>query len=150
MGDQGLEPGADDISENSYQIISYKGPELPAGYLNAVRAPFINQLRSGNELFKLIDHETYFKVYSPYVELLIKRPHAIVRLAELSDHTVLGWALYEKNCLHFVWVKNEVRRQGIAKSLLPEGIEWFSHITNRGMSIWAKPGYEHLRFNPFV
>ena len=72
----------------------------------------------------------------------------MIRLAMLDDETILGWSLYEYKTLHYIWVKQEVRRQGIAKALMPKDIEFFSHITNKGLSIWSSK-YKELRFNPF-
>ena len=148
MGNKGLETKADESQEDSYKVISYKGNTLPEEYLNVIRAPFLTSLRYGNDLFKLIDQDAYFKAYSKYLESILKRNQTVVKLAALDDQTILGWSLSEPDLLHYVWVKKEVRRQGIMQSLLPK-FTTFSHITNKWIPLWNKHFFE-ARFNPFV
>lgn len=147
MGNKNLESVPNE--SEGYKIISYLGVHLPNEYVNLVIAPFLNSLRYGNDLFKLIDQDSYYKAYSKFVELLLKRPKAIVRLAELDDKTVLGWSLSENEILHYVWVKKEVRRQGIARALLPKKFTSISHITNKGLNIWVNK-FPEVKFDPFV
>ena len=148
MGNQKLEAKTNEPEEDSYKVIAYKGNALPEEYLNLIRAPFLTSLRYGNDLFKLIDQDAYYKTYNKYLESILKRNQTVVRLAALDDKTILGWSLSEPNLLHYVWVKKEVRRQGIMQSLLPE-FTTFSHITNKWIPIWNKYHFD-ARFNPFV
>lgn len=147
MGNQDLEP-ISDVSEG-YKVISYLGSHLPPEFTNVIIAPFINSLRYGNDLFKLVDQDSYYKAYSKYIGLLLMRPKSVIKLALLNDKTVLGWSLYEDEILHYVWVKKEVRRQGIARALLPMKFTSISHITNKGLNIWVNK-FPEVRFNPFV
>ena len=139
----------DESSPASYEVIAYKALNIPSGFENVVKAPFLNSLRYGNDLFKLIDQESYYTAYGKYIDSLLKRPKAIVRFAVLDDLTVLGWSLTEVDIVHYVWVKKEVRRQGIAKALVPFEFKFFSHITNKGLSIWNAK-CPQARFNPFA
>lgn len=150
MGSKELEQQAIE-PESSYSIIAYNSQALPHEFLNLIKAPFLNSLRYGNELFKIIDKQSYFNNYSRFIDSILQRPKVIIRLSMLNDLTVLGWAMYELNILHYVWVKKEVRHQGIAKAMT-ENLEftYFTHITNKGLSIWAKSHYQHLKFDPFL
>lgn len=147
MGDQSLEHPADG-PENSYKIIVYKTLELPQEYHNLIIAPFLNSLRYGNDLFKLIDKQAYFTSYSKYIQLLLQRPNAQVKLAILSDRTVIGWSMVEKNIVHYVWVKKEVRRNGVGRSLLPKEFDTITHVTNKAIGIWVNY-YKDVKFDPF-
>lgn len=148
MGNQEMVPEANE-AEDHYKVIAYKGSELPPEYKNLIKAPFLNSLRCNNDLFKLMDPDNFYSVYGKYIEqVLLKK--SLVRMAALSDKTILGWCLTEGEILHYVWVKKEVRRQGIGKSLVPPSVKAFSHITTFGLNIWGKDKYEHLRFTPFV
>lgn len=139
---------APNLSEKSYKIINHPGSQLPSEFTNLILSPFLYSLRDHNDWFKLIEKDTYYDAYKPYVRLLMNRTNSMIRLAILSDKTVLGWCLSELDTLHFIWVKKEVRRQGIGKALLPKNIKKFSHITTFGLSIWPKlPG---VKFDPFV
>lgn len=151
MGNQALElpPNEFEGIESSYQVKAYLAPSLPEEFINLIRAPFLNSLRYGNELFKLIDQKSYYSIYGRFIDSLLNRPKSIVRMALLKDKTVLGWSLSEGETVHYVWVKKEVRRQGIAKAILPPNFTTISHITNQGMSLWNSK-FPHVRFNPFI
>jgi len=135
--------------ESSYGIIFYQAQNLPNEFKNLIIAPFLNSLRYGNDLFKLVDKRSYYSNYGQYIELLLKRPDSRVCIAILSDKTVLGWSLVQKNVVHYVWVKKEVRRQGIGRSLLPKEFDTISHITNKGLNIWVNK-FPNVRFDPWA
>jgi len=137
-----------EIPEASYKIVSYLAKELPQEFHRVIVGPFLSTLRYGNEMFKLIEQDSYYKTYPVYIEHLLIRPQSQIRIAMLSDKTVLGWSLSENETLHYVWVKKEVRRQGIGKALLPKKFSKISHVTNIGLSIWPK--YPEVKFDPFI
>jgi hypothetical protein len=135
--------------EDSYKIITYQVTKMPYEFRNVILQPYLTTHRYGNDYAKLIDNDAYFDNYGKYIRNLLFKPTVVVRLAMLSDKTVLGWSLSEGNVLHYVWVKKEVRRKHIGESLVPKGIEFFTHITNYGLAIWAKK-YQSWRLNPFL
>jgi hypothetical protein len=143
--------------ENSYKVI-----EIPTAgaqfdqYKALVLATWIQSLRFENDFFQLIDKKTYFTVYSKVIMGILKRENARARLAVLVDDPdiVVGWTVFEGNCLHFIYVirggkgKESGRHQGIATAIYPKGVEVFTHITKIGKSIWKKK-LKRLKFNPF-
>jgi hypothetical protein len=151
MGSEELEPETKKLAEveSSYRIVYHQGSKLPIEYRNLIVAPFLNSLRYGNDLYKLIDKDAYFNNYSRYIEGLLLRPMAIVKLAMLKDETVLGWSLVEHKTVHYVWVKKEVRLQGICRALLPKEFNTISHITHKGINIWVKH-FPDVGFNPWA
>lgn len=98
-----------------------------------------------------MDAEAYFKVYNAYIETLLHRPFATVKLAVLADNfdVVLGWALMEPNKLHYVHVQKDQRKQGIARELCSQSFDTITHLTNIGLSIWAKK-LPLVKYNPFA
>src|ERR1035437_2894968 len=100
-------------------------------------------------MFKLTQSDTYYAAYSKYIDAILKRDNARLRVAVLTDDpdTALGWAVDELGCLHYVYVKPEVRNLGIANALVLK-IESFSHLTHIGLSIWNDK-HKNLVFNPF-
>ena len=147
MGHQILDTQTNE-SKESYKIRQYPASLLPEEFKNLIIAPFLNSLRYGNDLFKLIDKDIYYFTYGKYVESLLKRPLSIIKMAFLDDNTVLGWSLIESHTVHYVWVKKEVRRQGICNALLPKEFDKISHITNKGINIWVSK-YPEVKFDPF-
>lgn len=108
-------------------------------------------LRFGNDMFRLIDHVEYYKTYHQFVERILDHPTTVVRIAVLSDdHDVaLGFSVSRGNVLDYVHVHKDYRRIGIGRSLVPAGIEWITHVTKTGLTIWgSKAG--HWKFNPFA
>lgn len=151
MGDKELEPETEKLEEveSSYRIVYFGGPTLSAEYRNIVVAPFLNSLRYGNDLYKLIDKDAYFINYSKYIDHLLQRPMMLVKMAMLKDDTILGWSMVENKTVHYVWVKKEVRMQGICKALMPQEFNTISHITHKGINIWVKR-YPEVNFNPWA
>lgn len=137
--------------ENSYVIREMSGLD-PAfeQYKSLVLATWLRALKHGNEFFREADAKTYWTVYSKVIMALLRRPTCVVRLAVLSDEpdVVVGWEVHEGHVLHFVFVKHQGRKQGIARSLVPDNITVITHITKTGKSLWKKK-LEHAIFNPF-
>lgn len=105
------------------------------------------------------------------IERLLLRAKLSVACSPYDDDTVLGWCCWEPRYLHYVWVKPEFRREGLAKILLsPLGGRWTcTHMTNTAdhadktdpakiisggsceavMKRWrATPGKPMLTYNP--
>lgn len=145
-----MESSRDESQEvNSYRIVTLQGNALPEEYKNLIIAPFLNSLRYGNDLFKLIDKDSYYANYARYIEALLKRDKSVVKMAVLSDETVMGWCLSEDKTVHYVWVKKEARRKGIGRALLPKEFSRISHITNKGINIWVN-NFPEVSFNPWA
>lgn len=113
-------------------------------------AEFLRSLRWGNEYFRLIDSEPYFQVYHAYFSVLLNRPEALVKIAVLSDDddVALGWCLVEIDKVHYVYVKKDYRKIGIARTLISEPFSRFSHVTKTVLSLWPAK-FPDAKFNPF-
>lgn len=62
------------------------------------------------------------------VRAILARPDSVLRVACLPDDTdaILGWAALSANeapTLHYVYVRKDARKQGIARLLLA-GVDW--------------------------
>lgn len=59
------------------------------------------------------------------VRAILARPDSVLRVACLPDDedAIIGWAAIEGSKLHYVYVRKEARKQGIARLLLV-GIDW--------------------------
>lgn len=135
---------------DSYKILKIKASEFPEQYRNMLYSKFLRSLKFGNEYFRLIDQDSYYKMYHAYIESLLARPQSSIKLAVLTDEpdVVLGWALLEPKVVHFCYVNRDNRRIGICTSLLSEPFDTFTHITNSWMNVWTKK-YKSARFDPF-
>lgn len=135
------------------KILSLAGSD-PAlkQYEALLYATWLKSLRYGNEWFSEIDAPHYFRAYHNLIELILKRPATIVRLAVLPDDAdvCIGWSVSEGETLHYVFVKGDIqaRRQGIGTLLVPENVTRMSHITKTGRAIW-KAKRPNWKFQPF-
>jgi len=150
MGDKALGGLADETPQASYSIIAYETSKLPENYRNFILSKWKRTLRHGNDYFKLIDSDAYYKSYGQYIESLLARP-GFIRLAVLSDdHDVaLGFSLIQNGVLHYVYVQSEYRNKGISKYLIPVSIHTITHLTKAGIALWNH-SYKHAKFNPFI
>jgi GNAT superfamily N-acetyltransferase len=135
---------------SSYTILNYEGDHLPDQYRALVFSKWLRSNRFGNDYMKLIDSDCYYKAYHNYIELLLRDPSMNIRLAVLSDapDVVLGFCAFRQNCIDFVHIQKDFRKQGIGTALLPPFSNTFSHLTKMAMSIWASK-YPNWTFNPF-
>lgn len=164
MGDATVFPtAAKPQEEASYRIISYSGRDLPESYHGLVYSKWLRSLRHGNDYFKLIDAQAFYKAYGPYISMTLHRPEAIVRLAVLTDDpdVVLGFSVSRETILDYVHVLRirlkvptgidviDYRRRGIGTALMPQGITSFTHITRTWLTIWGSK-FGSWKFNPFA
>lgn len=138
------------MSLDSYVVIQFPGAMLPAEYHNMIYSKWLRSLRYGNDYFKLIAPDAYYKNYTKQIDFVLNQYNCIVRLAVLSDDhdVVLGFSVIRGNILDYVHVHKDMRRQGIAKALIPQGIEVVTHLTKIGLSIFGKT--KGVIFNPFA
>jgi GNAT superfamily N-acetyltransferase len=150
-----LEQATNDIESNqaSYAVISFPAALVPKEYQNVVIARWLRSLREDNEYFGRIEKRPYFKVYDAFIKTILLRPHATVKFAVLSDDkdVVLGWCVTEGSALHYVHVHAAQRGQGIAKTLIPDNIEYITHVTSLGDKLLrSKKFTKEIQFNPFI
>ena len=132
-----------------YVLEYVKASKLSEDLINVILGPFLNSLRYGNDLFKLIERDAYFNSYGRYIRGLLQRPDSVIKFAILDDGTIAGWCLFERRTVHYVWVKKEARREGMMRQLLPNEFDVISHLTNQGLKLWANH-FPQVIFNPFI
>lgn len=135
---------------SSYSIISFLGKDLPSTYRNMIYSKWMRSLRHGNDYFKLMDSDSYYRAYNEHIDEILSKD-TIVRLAVLTDDydVVLGFSINRGNTLDYIHVHHSARKQGIGRALLLKNIDTITHVTNIGMSIWASK-YPNWKFNPFA
>lgn len=111
-----------------------------------------------------IPYNIYSKVLGKYIRHALARGRINIRLAVAPDDTthVYGWIAYTGDVVHYVYVKNLYREQGLARSLLyyifaemlPETLK-VSHMPRvmpESMELLYKPSafYSHEAVNFMV
>lgn len=119
--------------------------------LNYVFATFLKGLYHGNEWYRQMDKETYFTESRKWLSMLIVEG-AQIKIACLLDEpdTFVGYSILSPNfqTVHWVHVKKDWRKLGVARMLLPAYPAFYSHYTELGKSLAFK--IEGIRFNPFA
>ena len=113
--------------------------------------PFINNtwlysLYNGSQ-YSNMEKDTFMREYRQTIGTLMSKPGVTVTVACLQDdeNVIVGWACWESDILHFIYMKKMWRRNGIHFQLIPE-IKRYTHITRQFLKIKPK----ELVFNPFL
>lgn len=114
-----------------------------------ILATWLRGLRYGNDWFLAIDSTAYFQTYHRVLEQLLASPNSTIKVACLKDDSdvILGYSVYKKNRLDWLFVKKAWRGIGIAKQLIPQDITVVTHLTTVGRSMLKKS--PNIIFNPF-
>ncbi len=116
---------------------------------NFIRATFIKGLYYGDSWFSLIPKQIYIDNYKVVIETLLAK--GIISVACLKDDpsVIIGYSILSQDLLtiHWVYVKDKWRKNGIAKSLVPKYPKYVSHLTDLGKKLITK--FDSCQFNPF-
>lgn len=106
---------------------------------NFIKATMLKGLYYGCDFYGNIEQESFFKHYSPIVAQLIRDKDVIVACLADEPDVILGYAIVSGAVLHYVFVKEAWRKQGIAKRML-DGLQinCVTHLTNVGNCIRMK------------
>lgn len=141
----------DAVGLATYKVVRYAAICLPSTYRNLILSRWKRSLKNGNDYFKLVEPRAYHRSYDLYISRVMASPAAAIRLAVLDEDSdvVLGFSVCRGSVLDYVHVHKDNRRLGIARNLVPSGIDTITHLTRTGMTIWGSkcPGWT---FNPFA
>lgn len=124
--------------------VSIRNPQ-PAD-INFMLSTALKGLYYGSKFWAEVDQESFFKNYEPFLKTLMLKTDIKIACLEDDPDVILGWIMYHKQTVDFVFVKKSYRKLGIAKLLWPSDITTVSHITDQGNSIRKQM---KLKFNPF-
>ncbi len=133
---------------NSLYIVRDAKPEDQ----NFILASFLNGIYYGNTLFNMIPKAIFMENYKEIAnELYRNQLKTVVKVACLKDDedVILGYSILSADYLtiHWVYVKEKFRHQGIGKSLVPLYPISVSHLTKLGIELLKK--LPNTFYNPF-
>ena len=111
-------------------------------------ATWLKSLYFGDSWFSHTEKNSFMKNYHKLIESLLSQDGIQVKIACLKEDSdvILGYSMYKNNTLHYVFVKKDWRKAGIARALVPNHISTTTHATKVGLSILKK---KNLIFDPF-
>jgi hypothetical protein len=106
---------------------------------------WLRGLYFGNDWFHAMKFHRFNTNYHKIIEYILTR--SVVNIACLREDpdVTLGYSVVDEDILHWVFIKSSWRRFGIARKLIPVGINTVTHLTRLGKQL--KP--RHWEFNPF-
>lgn len=116
---------------------------------NFILATFLRGLYYGESWFSIIQKDAFMQHYHKVIEFILAKPETEIKVACLKDdpNVILGYSVFERNRLHWIFVKKPWRNIGIARDLAPKEFDTVTHLTKVGLSIIKN---RKVEFNPFV
>lgn len=111
-----------------------------------ILATWLPGLYHGNGMFKKIPKQLFEQRYSRVLEALLDSSPQMILCAADDPDVIVGYAVVSLPRLHWIYIKKAWRGLGLARQLLPEGIETVSHLTRVGEKLMPK----EWTFDPFL
>lgn len=113
-----------------------------------IYATWIKGYQGGLNWFRKIPRNLFQHTYRKIIQrILTDREIKVACLIEDPD-VIIGYCVYKGLRVDWVYVKENWRKIGIAKDLLPVNFSSVSHMTNIAYEILKK--YPQIIFNPFL
>ena len=115
-----------------------------------VMSTWLRGLYYGNGFFAVMPKDVFMENYKKYLDLLINK--SVIKIACLVDDedTILGYSVLSTDLavLHWIFIKKLFRQKGVARTLCPSNLKYFSHFTDLGLQLKNK--LNGAVFNPFA
>lgn len=117
-----------------------------------ILACWLRGLYYGDTFFSEVPKGIFMEHYHRVLEKFLDNPNVNIKVACLADdpQVILGYSVSRTSkgqvVLDWVFIKKAWRQIGIAKSLLPQGLQVVTHLTKVGRAL--KPA--GVTYNPFI
>lgn len=117
--------------------------------MNFIYSTWLRGLYYGNEHFKQVDKPTFMLFQEQEIDKVLSNSETsiVVSCMDEDADVLLGFAVYSPTTLHWVFVKESLRKNGVAKSLVPSTIRNVSAITKVGNAIRKAKGWAFVPWN---
>jgi hypothetical protein len=131
--------------------VSYIREYLPADE-HFILSTWLKGLYFGGTLYSYIDKKTFMVYYTKVLKSIISnkdRYKIQVMCDRLDPNIIIGFSVLSKDetVLHWVQVKVDFRRHGVAADLVPATVKTVTHLTKLGILLMKNKG---LAYNPFI
>ncbi len=101
----------------------------------------------GSPYWSQMPKEVFYSEYTEIINSILHNPDTRVNVAILSDdpNVLLGFTVYSRTTMHWIYTKKDYRSSGIMRLLWPNNITTASSTTLPGAAIARK---KKLIFNP--
>lgn len=117
--------------------------------INFIYATWLRSYRSGSSIGRQARNTVYYREYNKVIDHLLNS--STIKVACLDDDPliILGYAVFDRDNIHYIFVKEAFRRLGIARRLVESSLilpETCTHTTFIADKIIDK---FKIEFNPF-
>lgn len=92
----------------------------------------------------------FFKGHEAKIKALLLVPSSkcLVCVAPDDDNQIIGWVVFDRDTVHYCYVKNVFRKMGVARALMAQatGAQFYSHHTNHAKYLSKGLTYDPYRF----
>ncbi len=117
-----------------------------------IMATFLRGVYYGHTWYEQIPKELFMDAYKKLAEDAWNSKYVQFNIACLKEdpNVILGYSVLsaDRKAVLWIFVKAAWRKQGIGRSLLPETIEFTTHLSLLGQQL-IKEKFTNIAFNPF-
>lgn len=117
-----------------------------------IYSTWLQGVRYSNYLFRAIPEDVFYPLYKKLVTKVLQKQETKPQIACLSDapEVIVGYCIRESHpdysTVHWVYVKKEWRKLGVASRIFPKDTKIVTHLTKVGMAVKPK----NVVYNPFI
>lgn len=121
---------------------------------NFILNSWLYGFKEGCEYFRLIEKDAYKDKYGQVIHNILERESTDIKIICLKEdqNIIVGYSITELRppfiILHWMYVKQDWRNNGIARMLVPEGLTHATHLTKIGKALLKR--HPDVSFNPFL
>ncbi len=118
--------------------------------LNFIYASWSYSMRYGSDLGRDCRNHIFFKNYLKVIDYILTQARTVIAWHPSEPSVILGYITFEPDILHYCFVKDHYRKQGIGKSLYNKTgpFKYYTNRTNMIKRIQIKNS--DLTYNPFI
>lgn len=117
-----------------------------SGDLDLVRHSWLHGYRLSKQAAE-VPGPVYYREQHAVIERLIAHSSVSVCVLADSPDVILGCAVIDGACAHWIYVKDPFRRRGYCRAMLSPRVTSYSHRTAVGATVAARRG---MIYNPYL
>lgn len=134
----------------------FKVRQAKSDDVNFIYSTWLRCYKHDSPLTKYTKREVFFEAHQKLLDKILtkKEIKVAVAVSKDDDDLIFGFLAYEPKIIHFVYVKEPFRKEGIARKLIEsQGIDpnecKASHLTYSLLDLWTAKKIT-TEFNPYV
>lgn len=90
--------------------------------------------------------DVFFQGHQSRIKEVLKTSECLVCVAPDEDNQIIGWIVFDKDAIHYCYVKQVFRKMGVARELQKQAIQPRSYSHHTRFSRYLNKG---LTYNPY-